>query len=173
MLWIFEVFLVLLAAFLGTFFAFSAERWQRKREAEFVEVQALNNLIVDLHLRRSFRPLDPVAVPGGSEDAQYVTEAVFEISTQLRDTRLKLRPTSEQHFDQLVRMSSACNRYLSKYRRDPAEYQFHLHELRGLFCNAVERLSETEKVLYMEPGGGNAPSDGSTARAEVGRSLEN
>ncbi|WP_342022629.1 hypothetical protein AAE021_12325 [Arthrobacter citreus] len=140
-------------AFLGTMAAFLSERWLRTSDAKRVEAAALNNLITDLHLRRSLTPITPKkSYLEPNDDRKFTGEAIMQIRTSIRDARLALRPKSSESFQALVRMSSACNAYLENVQNRPEDYQFELHELRLVFSTTIKTLSQNGDVVMREPG---------------------
>lgn len=144
-----------IGAFLGTLVAFLSERLLRRRDARYIEVAALNNLITDLYLRRALSPVSPVASHGEpNDDRKYATTAVIQIRDSIRETRLSLRPTATDEFQALVGMSSACNEYLENVQNQPADYQFALYRLRKSFGETIGTLGTKRGVIVREPGAG-------------------
>ena len=158
-----------IGAFLGTFAAFLSERVLRINDAIAVQAAALNNLITDLHLRRALTPITPRTVLAGTnDDSRFATDAVLQIRTGIRDTRLSLRPRASTEFQVLVDMSSACNRYLENVQYNAEDYQFELELLRNTFSDCILTLGSTKGVEAREPGVGAlmSPPERTMARGE-------
>ena len=149
-----QVISTLFGAFAGAGAALLAGYLVTSREATAKEEAALNGLLLDFQLKRAFAEIQPrtVAAGTGSVDIKRCAESVLDSRSLIRGARLQLKPRSPA-FENLARMSAACNTYLQNARREPEQYQFALVVLRSELDNEAKLLAERPSITYRMPGG--------------------
>ncbi|WIB10087.1 hypothetical protein QNO08_03215 [Arthrobacter sp. zg-Y820] len=136
------------------------------------ETAALNALITDLHLKRPLAAIEPRVVDG-ADDAQRCRATVLDARDRIIETLAHLRSNSA-NTDVLMRMASACTRYLRESARAPERHQFALMDLRETMVDGVKLLSDARRrVRYRNPGERSTPKPGRTPsrRPSIGRYL--
>ena len=142
----------LLGAFAGAGAALFTGYLVQRREARDREESALNNLLLDLQFKRALAVVEPrLSEATGSHDSKRCSDSVLHSRDLIRETRLQLRPKSPA-FENLARMSAACNTYLQASRREPGRYQFALMSLRSALDNEAKALGSSGGVTYRGPG---------------------
>ncbi|WAP51418.1 hypothetical protein OL239_16590 [Arthrobacter sp. ATA002] len=132
------------------------------------ENAALNALITDLHLKRPLAPIEPRVIAGAG-DAERCRATVLDARDRIIETLAHLRSGSA-NTDVLMRMSTACTRYLRESSRVPDRYQFALMELRETMVDGVRLLSDARwRVRYRSPGERPAAKPGGAAARRPGR----
>lgn len=115
------------------------------------ETAALNALITDLHLKRPLAPIEPRIIDA-ARDAERCRSAVLDTRDRIIETLAHLRSSSPST-DVLMRMATACTRYLRESAREPERYQFALMDLRETMVDGVTLLSDAgRRVRYRAPG---------------------
>ena len=142
----------LFGAFAGACAALGTGFLVRRRESRDEEEAALNGLLLDLQFKRALALIEPkLSQAAGSQDLKRCSDSVLHSRELIREARLKLRPKSPA-FENLARMSAACNTYLQAARRDPDEYQFALMSLRSALDDEAKHLGSSKGVTYRKPG---------------------
>jgi len=146
-----------IGALIGALAAVVIARMGVKGQVRRVETAALNELVLELSFRRALVVSDPHQLTEDEasrlvEDRERAVRSVFDIRTEVKKTRTKLRVESPA-FDPLARMTAACNRFLEGESRDPLSYLIGLHQLQSDLHEQARALhAHHEKVLDLEPG---------------------
>ena len=142
----------LLGAFAGAGAALYTGYLVQRREARDREEAALNNLLLDLQFKRALALVEPrLAEAGESQDSKRCSGSILHSRELIREARLKLRPKSPA-FENLARMSAACNTYLQASRRETDKYQFALMSLRSVLDDEAKALGSSKGITYRGPG---------------------
>lgn len=142
----------LVGAFAGAGAALCAGYLVRRREARDKEESALNSLLLDLQFKRALALVEPMPSEATeSQDSKRCSNSVLHSRELIREARIQLRPKSPA-FENLARMSAACNSYLQSARRDPSKYQYALMTLRSVLDDEARNLGSSAGITYREPG---------------------
>ncbi|WP_461170235.1 hypothetical protein [Arthrobacter sp. Z1-15] len=164
--WLAVSLLALAALVLGTAAGWSIRAGIDRRD----ENAALNALITDLHLKRPLAPIEPQVIEGAG-DEERCRATVLDARERMIETLAHLRSGSA-NTDVLMRMSTACTRYLRDSSRAPERYQFALMELRETMVDGVLLLSDAgRRVRYRAPGERSAAKPGRTPSRRPNRLL--
>ncbi|UWX97763.1 hypothetical protein N2K95_03505 [Arthrobacter zhaoxinii] len=135
----------------GVLIGFGAGWGTRRSRDRRHESRALNQLITDLHLKRTLAPIDPHPAPAGPAEARH-RSAVQDLRENITETLGHLEPGSGAT-EVLMRMAAVCNRYLRDVAKDPERYQFGLMELRQNLDEDLRILTDGRRdVQYLSPG---------------------
>ena len=137
--------------------------WQRRRE-----LNALRELVTQLHLKRVFAEAGPVSQGPESavDDPLRCRSAVADARGQVREALAELRPGSVKLAAVLVDMEAACAAYLRQVGADPGAYASRLPALRLELHTGLRRLcSLREDLEYLAPGQRGTVRSGERAAA--------
>jgi hypothetical protein len=145
----------------------------RSQEVKRQEITAVKALVADLHFRRALAVNDGEQVPNADldradldraeldrSDLDRSTRSVINIRREIRETRMKLRPKSPA-FEEMSRMTRACNLYLEVVEIRPGDYRIELSRLRESLTARVVAMTHALRLDLPElmPGQGAFPAE--------------